>query len=173
MSNFSPVERGGRYVLESTAVKLGRIPMIRGVWCRVSAFGSITELGAAGSVPWGGAGLVVVGLCWASGWFWFGVRISLWSWVGEASVFGFEILRRPPERLCTKNTWREHCMLTGSGVRYRSAGKSKWKFRLSGGKNSRGEQHGRPIQVFKMWQDFQLAKRTERAREELQQKARL
>jgi hypothetical protein len=68
--------------LESTAVKLGRIPMIRGVWCRVSAFGSITELGAAGSVPWGGAGLVVVGLCWASGWFWFGVRISLWSWVG-------------------------------------------------------------------------------------------
>src|ERR1019366_2923502 len=29
-------------------------------------------------------------------------------------------------------TWLEHCMLTGSSARYRSSGKSKWKFRSKG-----------------------------------------
>jgi len=51
------------------------------------------------------------------------------EWVGEASVFGFEILRRPVEKALLSKTWLEHCMLTGLSVRYRSAGKSKWKFR--------------------------------------------
>jgi hypothetical protein len=71
MTNFSPVERRGRRVLESTAVKLGRTPIIRGVWCRIFSFGSmIVELGASGSDLWGAAG-VGVELCgWAGGWAW-------------------------------------------------------------------------------------------------------
>ncbi len=57
------------------------------------------------------------------------------EWVGEASVLDFGILLRPSEGL----SWREHCTLTGMGVRYRSAGKSKWKFPLE--RKTKSEEH--------------------------------
>src|ERR1700730_13332409 len=77
MTNFSRVERRGRRVLESTAVKLGRTPIIRGVWCRILSFGSMmVELGASGS-DFRGAPGVGVELCGgAGGWIW------VWVWPG-------------------------------------------------------------------------------------------
>jgi hypothetical protein len=52
------------------------------------------------------------------------------EWVEEALVFGYVFLPRPPEKLCTQETYLEHCTLAGAGVRYRSARKLKRKFRV-------------------------------------------
>ncbi len=52
------------------------------------------------------------------------------QWVGQAPVFGHEILP-PPEMAPHSKIWLERCLLTSTGVRYRPAGKSKWKSRLS------------------------------------------
>jgi hypothetical protein len=35
----------------------------------------------------------------------------------------------PPEKGLQPRTWQNHCALKGVGVRYRSAGKLKWKSR--------------------------------------------
>mgnify|MGYP007070614539 CR=1 FL=1 len=50
--------------------------------------------------------------------------------VGEAPVSGFEVFAAVVGQAPHSKTLLEHCMLAGLGVRYRSAGKSKWKFRL-------------------------------------------
>jgi hypothetical protein len=41
---------------------------------------------------------------------------------GEVSIFGFEILPQPSERLCTQKPGMEHCTLTGLSVSYQSRG---------------------------------------------------
>jgi hypothetical protein len=45
--------------------------------------------------------------------------------MGEASVFGFEIFAPAVRKATHSKTWLDHSILTGVGVRCRSAGKVK------------------------------------------------
>ncbi len=53
----------------------------------------------------------------------------MWSEAFSSKSARAASIPRPPERFCTEKIWLEHCLLTGSGVRFRSTGKSKGNFR--------------------------------------------